>query len=502
MNTGSLRWGISYLALMWSLAAVAPEARAAPELKETVLYSFSGGADGAAPNGSLIGINTAGVLYGTTQSGGSGQCGTNGRGCGTVFELVPPANAKGQWTAKTLHTFTGGDDGGAPLGGLLGDKTGALYGTTSVGGGGACYTFTTYYSAIEEGLRWKPTAQIGCGAVFKLTPPAKGKSVWTETVLYAFQGPETRFAGPGIDGVKPQGSLIGISTGELYGVTVEGGGLVNHGCHYWVYGPVYGFSTPQQIGASVYVGCGTAFKLTPPAKGQTVWTETSLYLFPNGGTPGINNPGAGGSSPSSLIGSSSTKGALLGTNAFDGSVFQIASDGTESVLFNFGAAAPAGRLYQDKSGAIFGMTSYGGDKACGGQGCGIIFELVPPGKNQTKWTGKTLHNFAVGHYANHPIGGLISDVTTGTLYGATEYGGYAGCSANQGCGTVFSLTPPPAGKTTWTVTILHHFGGFDDGANPTGDLILDSAGNLYGTTSRGGPHGGGTIFKIQTRLGG
>jgi len=116
-------------------------------------------------------------------------------------------------------------DGGYPVSGLIADGQGALYGTTWAGGGG--------FSGNG-------------GTVFKLSPPAKGQTAWTETVLYSFNK-----GGPGYDGVGPVAGLIADNQGALYGTTYEGDGTG-----------------------------GVVFKLSPPAKGQTAWTETVLYTRP------------------------------------------------------------------------------------------------------------------------------------------------------------------------------------------------------------------------------
>jgi uncharacterized repeat protein (TIGR03803 family) len=89
-----------------------------------------------------------------------------------------------------------------------------------------------------------------------------------------------------------------------------------------------------------------------------------------------------------------------------------------------------------------------------------------------------------------PSGGLIVDAA-GNLYGTT-YGGGVDC-AGGGCGTVFKLTPGANGK--WTQTVLHEFKG-KDGANPVSELIFDAAGKLYGTTAQGGTAGYGTVFQL------
>jgi uncharacterized repeat protein (TIGR03803 family) len=162
--------------------------------KETVLYGFTGLADGASPRGGLV-RDSAGNLYGTTQYGGlSGGC-TFGYGCGTVFKI----DASGNFTV--LYTFTGGADGGNPFSTLVRDSKGNLYGTTNAGA-------------------------FGYGSIFKLD------SAGNETTLYQFTG--------GADGGQPIAGLTRDSAGNLYGVALDRGST---GC--------------------TGIGCGTIFKLTP-----------------------------------------------------------------------------------------------------------------------------------------------------------------------------------------------------------------------------------------------
>lgn len=207
-----------------------PPATETSQWEETVLYRFAGGADGQSPR--EVTIDGSGALYGTTLYGGGGAC-TDAEGfvvgCGTVFKLTPPSPARTSWTKTTLHVFTGGSDGGLPRGALLQTSTGALFGTTYQGGAGGC---TDGWTAI------------GCGTVYVLVPPDSGQTDWTETVLYSFNGS---------DGAFPQGGLI-IVAGSLYGMT-SGGGQGGTG------------------------NDGVVFKLTPPAPGQTGWTETVLHNF-------------------------------------------------------------------------------------------------------------------------------------------------------------------------------------------------------------------------------
>ncbi|HEV2379439.1 MAG TPA: choice-of-anchor tandem repeat GloVer-containing protein [Terriglobia bacterium] len=264
---------------------------------ETVLYAFTGGADGANPQAGLV-ADEAGNFYGTTDWGGNLSACSGFGGCGTVFKL----EASGTETA--LYTFNGGADGFAPYGGLVRDTAGNLYGTTAYGGAGCEF----------------------CGVVFQVTPSGN------ETVLYTFTG--------GADGSSPADEvLIRDRAGNLYGTTVSGGDL--SGC-----------------GGS---GCGVVFKLDRSGN------ETVLYAF-TGGADGAN-PYTG------LVGDG--VGNFYGTTAFggesdDGVVFKQDRSGKYSVLHTFNGADgvnPPGRLLLYK-GSLYG-TTYGG----GTYGAGVVFKV-------------------------------------------------------------------------------------------------------------------------------
>jgi uncharacterized repeat protein (TIGR03803 family) len=248
---------------------------------ETVIYRFTGGSDGAAPgNGDLV-FDAAGNIYGTTISGGSGNC-EYGTGCGVIYKLT---SSNGNWTESVLYSFTGGNDGGNPFAGLVFDAAGNLYGTAASGGNLSC------------------NAPYGCGTVFQL---ASSGSNWTENLLHTFQN--------GSDGASPQGGLIFNAAGDLYGTTpsggLEGGGtvftLVRSGDN-WTFGVVYSFAgsgnspgplaglaldaagnvygTTYQDGAN---GFGNVFELTPSSGS---WSGTSLHDFTNG-SDGSNSAGS------------------------------------------------------------------------------------------------------------------------------------------------------------------------------------------------------------------
>jgi uncharacterized repeat protein (TIGR03803 family) len=174
---------------------------------------------------------------------------------------------------------------------------------------------------------------------------------------------------------------------------------------------------------------------------------------------------------------------------------------TEKVLFNFSNAnTPAGGLIFDASGNLYGTTVNGGTGAnCDPELCGVVFELSPTAEGG--WKAKILHSFTVLTPDGWgPLAGLIFD-HAGNLYGTTAMGG------TYGLGTVFELSPMKNGS--WTEKILHNFGGGKDGFEPAASLVLDAAGNLYGTTSAGGIYyvsgdnvGSGTVFELTKMCGG
>jgi uncharacterized repeat protein (TIGR03803 family) len=360
---------------------------------ENVLYSFQGGSDGSEPSGGVV-FDQNGNLYGATSYGGGSSCAPLTT-CGTVFELTPGA---GGWTETVLYVFKGKayNDGDIPSGGVILDGAGNLYGVTGYGGGGNCYLSGT---------------KAGCGTVYKLTPNG---STWTETILYSFHG--------GKDGNFPAGNLVFDAAGNLYGSTLFGGGRGNCG--------------------SIYGYCGTIFELSPPSGNGGAWTEKVLYSFKGG------------------------------------------NDG----------ASPDGALIFDKQGALYGTTEFGGGSSnCTWHedGCGTVFELKPPAKKGGPWTESLLHRFE-GYQdgdGQWPAAGLTFD-SKGNLYGMTLTGG------KGGSGTVFQLRPRRAGA--WSEAILYAFTGGNDGVASSGGLIFDGEGNLYGTSLGGSYHG--AVFELSPPL--
>jgi uncharacterized repeat protein (TIGR03803 family) len=350
---------------------------------KTVLYSFQdNGKDGFNPY--MVGLifDTNGNLYGTTFFGGSSSSCNNGagEGCGTVFQLTPGAN--GIWTEKILHSFNG-KDGGGPHAGLIFDKAGNLYGTTSAGGAN------------------------NAGTIFRLKPGTNGK--WTEKVLHNFNG---------ADGYLPDASLTFDKAGNLYSTTVYGGSGTNCGGY----------------------GCGTVFRLTGGTGGE--WTEEVLHNFNNNGTDGYA-PIAGVilDSAGNLYGTTVIGGANgSGCNGVGcGIVFRLAQGNwTENVLHTFNNnGTDGGRPYAGltfEAGSLYGTTAVGG-----AYDYGTVFKLTPGEGGD--WTEKVLHGFTDGSDGGQPYDSLILGVN-GNLYGTTTAGGISGCGFYAwGCGTVFRIAP-------------------------------------------------------------
>jgi uncharacterized repeat protein (TIGR03803 family) len=355
-------------------------------------------------------------------------------GCGVVFELMPQAD--GGWKEKILHTFLryGKDDGQRPFyGGLLFDSFGNLYGTTSAGGTGPC--------------QGGDAGTTGCGVVFELMPKSLG---WAMKIVHSF---DWNFLG--IDGQVPLGSVIFDDAGNLYGTTSQGG------------------AGPDSA------GFGTVFKLTPTSVG---WSTKILHNFNHDGNV-VPGTGLIVDAAGNLYGTTGSGGAYR-----SGAVFELmpkSAGWSEKILHSFGSdkdgAGPGGSLIFDAAGNLYG-TSGGG-----AYGSGTVFELTPGVSGA--WTETILHNFNHDGTDGVSPGTALTFDAAGNLYGTTFTGGL------HGRGTVFKLTPAVSG--VWTETILHNFpSGGTDGTNPMTGVIVDTSGNLYGTTPNGGVYYGGTVFEI------
>ena len=169
----------------------------------------------------------------------------------------------------------------------------------------------------------------------------------------------------------------------------------------------------------------------------------------------------------------------------------------EKVLYSFQGGAtdgalPAGGVVFDAAGNLYGATTQGFG-LCPPAQCGSVFQLAPPAKQGDPWTETVLHVFTGNSNGDGdtPAGGLIID-SLGNLYGTTAYGGTGDCillGTKVGCGTVYEMTPPQTKGGKWTEAVLYSFPTAKQGYLPNGDLVLDTAGNLYGATMFGGGHG-------------
>jgi uncharacterized repeat protein (TIGR03803 family) len=391
--------------------------------------------------------------------------------------------ARAQAAETVIHAFDRGGDGVQPVAGLTSDEAGSFYGTTDFGGaynegsvfeltptatgwsesviysfpGGASGFNPNYagvvvdssgnlYGTTYSGGTSSSACNEGCGVVFELSPTSSG---WVETVIHSFTG---------ADGSNPGGGLIFDSSGNLYGVTGLGG--------------------PS--------GTGVVFKLAPSAG---TWTESVLYAFPDTGKSGVNPWGVSMGADGNLYGT-----AVYGGTYGFGAVFKLAPNTTggwtKSTIHAFTGGAESGfsrtGLIFDAAGNIYGMTS----GQPGGAGNGAVFKLTPTSGGG--WKSSVLHSFTGGKDGGFPAYNLTFDAA-GNLYGATLAGGNVSGCENYGCGVAFKLTPTPAGA--WKETVLHTFTGRNDGANPNG-VILDAAGNLWGTTVAGGANKYGVVFEI------
>ena len=289
------------------------------------------------------------------------------------------------------------------------------------------------------------------GNVFELTSQRQ------ESTLYSFTNTTP-------DGRIPTiGPLVRDAQGNFYGTTQDGG---DYNC-------IVFFAR----------GCGTVFKLNP--SGQ----ETILHSF-TGGTDGAQ-PLAGlvADSAGNLYGTTYVGGT--GCNGGGcGTVYKVSPNGTEIVLYRFSGGADGSTPYAvslaiDAKGNLYGTTLGGGDLSCGTAhgGCGTVFKVDPTG-NET-----VLHAFTGSIDGGYPYAGVVLD-SRGNLYGTTASGGEDGC-----CGTVFKV------DSSGHQTMLYSFSHADTGYGPVSGLVLDSAGNLYGTTLYGGDFSQGSVFKVDSHVG-
>lgn len=315
---------------------------------------------------------------------------------------------------------------------------------------------------------------VGCSSAiqFSATPAAGQDAVRDDSasaadgapsfrVLYGFQD--------GADGAVPATSLIADKSGSLYGTTTNVGGVTSCNVH-----------------------CGSIFELSPPPSKRGRWTFTILYDFTGGKDGGLPEGNLMFGPNGSLYGTANVGGKY---GKFGGGVlFQLKptkSHWAEKVLHDFGhdrdGRNPHGGLVADGKGNLYGTTANGGSYFAG-----TVYELSPSIKAET-----VLYSFSGGEDGGTPLAGLTID-RAGRIYGTTYYGGYFSYYCQGGCGTVFEVSPPSVPGNPWNYAVIHEFvGGVPgDGALPRDPVLLDGAGNLYGTTFVSQGTGGGTAFEL------
>jgi uncharacterized repeat protein (TIGR03803 family) len=522
---------------------------------EKTLYTFTGGKSGRDPIGNLLLHD--GNLYGTTLTGGDYKCDTQFAGCGVAFELQPGSN--GQWTESVLYTFPGlSSDAGSQSPNLSAfDSSGTLYGFTQAGGTGVCsYCGSVFALTPDSNGSWQendlwdftgqsdgdyptavalgPAGQVygtntgqfgGLGdKIFELT--AQSGSTWTITVLYKF---------PATDGENPYASLVFDPAGNLYGTTNHGGtnyvGSIfemSPQANSWKENLIYSFGPGS---TSSYFGVNPS-SLVIDSKGNLYGTAQFGGISQHGSVFELSPQPGGGWNEADLFTFRGTVTQPMGSVLFDnagnmygvtfeggghgfGSVFQLTQDSSGiwqmTVIHDFtgypsDGAHPAAGLTIDSSGNLYGTTQRGGGGNCTDSsktdGCGTVFELSYVAGSG--WQETILYSFLGAHSRDGaaPMANLILD-GSGNLYGTTYNGSFpdflcGGMNFFPGCGTVFELSPSNGG---WNETILYEF-GHADGSEPSGGLVLDAAGNLYGMTTYFGAYGSGTLFKLSAAVGG
>jgi len=553
-----------------SALAVLALAGAAQTPTLTTLYNFTGGASGANPTANVV-FGANGSLFGTTPYGGNypgkGIACQNSNGCGTVFELTPGT----PWSESVLYSFQGGTDaadGANPGAGLTAGKSGVFYGTTFAGGStgngtvfqltppkapGDAWTETVLYSfaagdatglvnvtgttaTLVSGTPFVTGATWNGASIHILNDSATNiftvASVQSSTALTLTAAPTStqcpapcqgvgylvNAAPPGPwagwpDGSGPEGGVILLPSGKLYGTTSGGGSA----------------------------GAGTVFQLTPPVGGTGPWTEEVIASI-GGGKLG-NGPQSG---------LAVVKGSLYGTTCcgqVGGTVYKLSPAGggawnKPATLYSFTAYdvgdGPFGGLAVDANGVLYGATTAGGPG-----GAGIVFSLTPPvtaGKpytlttiqafsgassvgtvdsngttvtlvtgNQfvtgTAWNGVPINingvKYTIASVASSTVLTLTAAAPTqtkvgyavaaqsadgGAPYGTVLLGssGQLYVTVTSGCaygvGGVLEFTPPATKGGAWTETILYSFTGGADGSQPYAGVTLNN-GSLYGTTA-------------------
>jgi uncharacterized repeat protein (TIGR03803 family) len=379
------------------------------------------------------------------------------------LEVLPAPQAAAQ-TFNILYSFTGSNDGGVPLAGLIMDSAGNLYGTASNGGAS------------------------GAGVVFKVTPGGQ------QEVLYTFTG--------AADGGQPEAALVMDSSGNLYGTTYSGGSaglgtvfeLSTTGHERVLHSFVGGADGSNPIAGLVMNSVGVFFGTTYSGG---VYSGGTVFEVTKGGRERVLHSfgqGTDGASPiAGLTFNPKQSGVLFGTTAAggtagEGTIFRLVPFNKrwqEKVLYSFqlgndGGAPYAGVLF-DQSGHLYGAATTGGGG--GDNGGGTVFEMT---HSQTGWNFQVLYDIP-GWGLSGTFRNLMLDAS-GNIFATTH------CDGAYSMGTIYELSPS---GSSWNYNSLYVFpGDGSSGYYVFSDLIADSQGNLYGTASDGGAYGSGVVFQI------
>jgi uncharacterized repeat protein (TIGR03803 family) len=470
-NAGNL-YGTTYEG---GIANVGVVYKLTPEGQETILHTFTGGADGAYPYAGIT-LDAAGDLYGTTYGGGLSNV-------GVVYKLT----AAGRETI--LHTFTGKTDGGNPYAGLTLDRAGNLYGTASTGG------------LNYDGVVYRVSKTGNLAPIYAFSPA----------------------------GGAPHGGVILDANGNLYGADFYGVYKISSSGKYTLLAALSPFTTGGMPTATVTMDAagnlyGTTDVLSNPQqsptpngavfKVDTANNLTLLYSFP---TPGRSCPLNNGN-PGVVLDAAGNVYGDSGDTGLEGAIYEVNSAGTETTLYSFPPAPGGSYLYggviRDLRGNLYGTTGGGGQEdtgvlyKLGATGETVLPQVAPVvGRSVTEdregnlyLTGSSIFNAPGSIYKLAPSGqitvlysftggsdgngsdGVYLDAA-GNLYGTSNGGG-----APNGC--VFKLAP------SGEFTVLYSFQGGSDGSDLNYELTIDRAGNVYGTTSYGGA-GAGVVYRIS-----
>jgi hypothetical protein len=409
-----------------AILAIAAAALAGHSGAQTVtqLHSFTGGSDGFNPSGNVV-ADKNGVLYGTAFYGGWLGC-NSGVGCGTIYQLTPPADPDGSWTFSTIYEFKGKNDGCCQYSTLAIDSAGNLYGVTNAG--------------------------LPNGSVFQLSPPAGLRKRWKFSILYTFKNQS--------DGAYPNTPLVIDKSGAIYGVTPYG-------------------SLP---GCSGY-GCGAVFQLVPPQRPGGKWKENTLYQF-----QGLNDGGSPNGLVMDKHGTlygTTFAGGLVTPNCPNGcgNVFEVYPIGNywyETPIYSFKDTPDGAFPYSltiDRSGVLYGLAG-----SYTKQNDAAVFKLTPPARKYGNWHKTVIHAFPNGSNGSYGPS-YLAEGDDGNLYGAI-FG-----DIDLDAGYVFRLKPPGPSGGGWTYRTLVDFNVTGPDRNPNG-VIRGKVGHLYGTLNGGDSDGG------------